>query len=251
MCTDGTGTATNQWLSTTGTGTTWIDQIGSNTASQFGTWPGDNSEWILYGASQTVTQADTTPEDGVIQSITSSGLTGNYTAASLGGYDILSSLNNVVSTTASTYTLDISATETSTGMPRIGETSTLSVTATGGTATTDVVIQPATGWTTVTLAGTLDKTANGFLAELDTDLGVTSAVGDIIYYSNARGESITATGVYTGGTTVAYQSTAFVIQQGGSATTTATSEGGQFYPFGEAPTGTGNTKTGLMIGIGI
>ena len=197
-------------------------------------------QFALRGASAggaTVTQTDDTPEDGVIQTINSTGLTGNYTAASLGGKDILALLNNVVSTTASTYTLDVSATETSIGQPRIGETSTLSVTATGGTATTDVTIGVATGWAKIVLAGTLDKTANGFLDTVDTDLGVTSAVGDIIYYSNARGEAITATGVYTGGSTVAYQSTDFVFQDvtGASATATATSEGGAFFPFGTGP----------------
>jgi len=199
-------------------------------------------------ASASVTQADTTPEDGVQQSVTSTGLTVAYTASTLAGKAI--TFSNSDPTTASTYTLDVSAVEASEGMPRIGETSTLSVTATGGTATTDVVIQPKTGWTAVTLAGTLDKAANGFLATLDSDLGVTSAVGDIIYYSNARGEVITATGVYTGGTTVAFQSTEFVIQQGGSATTTATSEGGAFFPFGEGDTPdqfTFTDQTGLEL----
>jgi len=206
--------------------------------------------------SSSLTQADTTPEDGVLQSFTTTGLSGSITAATLGGYDILSLLSNTDPTTATTYTLDISAIEASQGAPRIGETSTLIITATGGAPTTDVVIQPATDWTTVTLAGTLDKTANGFLATTDTDLGITTAVGDIVYYSNARGESITATGVYTGGSTVAYESSEFIIQQGGSATTTATSEGGAFFPFGTGPvapvltlpTSASITKTGATIG---
>ena len=47
-CTDGTGVATNRWLNTTGTGTVWIDQIGTNDATQVGTWPADNSEWVFY-----------------------------------------------------------------------------------------------------------------------------------------------------------------------------------------------------------
>jgi len=193
--------------------------------------------FAVSAASATVTQADTTPEDGVLQSFTTTGLTGTITAASLGGKDILASLSNTDPTDATTYTLDVSATESSVGQPRIGETSTLSVTATGGTATQDVVIGVATGWAVVTLAGTLDKTANGFLATLDSDLSVTSAVGDIIYYSTARGEVITATGVYTGGTTIAFQSTEFVFQDvtGASATVTALSEGGAFFPFGTGP----------------
>ena len=192
--------------------------------------------------STSITPTDTTPTDGSLQTITASGMTGPVTAASIGGLDILSSLSSTDPSSPITFTVDVSATEASTGMPRIGETSTISfTTATDGAVTTDVTMQPKANWTTVTLAGTLDKTANGFLDALDTDLGVTSAVGDIIYYSNARGEAITATGVYTGGTTVAYQSTEFVFQDvtGASATVAATSEGGQFYPFGETPSGGG------------
>lgn len=190
----------------------------------------------------TVTQADTTPEDGVQQSFTTTGLTGTITAATLGGYDILSLLSDTDPTTATTYTLDISAIEASQGAPRIGQTSTLSITATGGTATTDVVIQPKTGWAEVDLAGTLNKDAGGFLALLDSTLGLTSAVGDIIYYANPNGEVITAAGVYTSDLTTAGQNTPFVIQQGGSATTVSTSEGGAFYPYGEAG-GSGIPKT--------
>ena len=47
-CTDGTGTATNLWNNTTGTGSDWIDQVGSNDATQAGTWPADDSEWVFY-----------------------------------------------------------------------------------------------------------------------------------------------------------------------------------------------------------
>lgn len=196
---------------------------------------------IEAGSGVSITPADTTPTDGALQTITASGMTGPLTAASEGGLDVFSGLSGTDPSVPITFTVDVSATEASTGMPRIGETSTISfTTATDGAVTTDVITQPAANWTTVTLAGTLDKTANGFLATLDADLGLTSAVGDIVYYNNARGEAITATGVYTGGTTVAYQSTEFVIQQGGSATVAATSEGGQFYPFGEAPASSGD-----------
>lgn len=180
----------------------------------------------------TVTQTDATPEDGVQQSFTTSGLTGTITAATLAGKNILSLLSDTDPTTATTYTLDVSATEASTGQPRIGETSTLSITATGGTATQNVVIQPKTGWARVVLAGTLNKDADGFLEALDSALGITSAVGNIIYYDATSSAAITAQGVYTSDLTTAGQSTAFVIQQGGSATTVATSEGGAFYPFG-------------------
>lgn len=186
-------------------------------------------------ATSSVTQADDTPEDGVLQSFTTTGLTGTITAASLGGKSILSLLSNTDPTTATTYTLDISATESSIGQPRIGETSTLSVTATGGTATTDVVIQPKTGWT-ITTGASIDHTANGWAATVEADLSVTLVDGNLAYQSAARGEALTAAFVYTGGTTIAFQSTEFVIQQGGSATTTATSEGGAFFPFGEEET---------------
>ena len=186
------------------------------------------------GGGITVTQADDTPEDGVQQSFTTTGLSDPMTAASLGGKDILSILSDTDPTTATTYTLDISATEASEGQPRIGETSTLSVTAVEGTATTDVIIQPKTGWAVVTLAGTLNKDANGFLATLDSTLGVVSAVGDIIYYDASNNASITAQGVYTSDLTSPGEFTEFVIQQGGSATTVATSEGGAFYPYGQA-----------------
>ena len=205
---------------------------------------------VTVASSTSITPTDTTPDDASLQTITCSGMTGPLTAASEGGLDVFSGLSGTDPSVPITFTVDVSATEASTGMPRIGETSTISfTTATDGAVTTDVTMQPKANWTTVTLAGTLDKTANGFLDALDTDLGVISAVGDIIYYSNARGEAITATGVYTGGTTVAYQSTEFVIQQGGSATVAATSEGGQFYPFGEAPASSGDGPAVKSINI--
>lgn len=245
------GASCNSWSSTravsSGSQTMGWD-TGSNT---------QRTSHIVFGieeaaASQTVTQADTTPEDGVLQSFTTTGLTGTITAASLSGKDILSDLSNTDPTTATTYTVDVSAVETSEGMPRIGETSTLSVTATGGAPTTNVTIQPATGWAVVTLAGTLDKTTDGFLDTLDTDLGLTSAVGDIIYYDASDNAVISATGVYTSDLTEAGENTEFVIQQGGSATTTATSEGAAFYPYGEAG-GTGvpqaSRQTAQKLGI--
>ena len=47
-CTDGTGVATNRWENTTGTGAVLVDQIGTNDATQAGTWPADDSEWVFY-----------------------------------------------------------------------------------------------------------------------------------------------------------------------------------------------------------
>lgn len=47
-CTDGTGTATNRWENTTGTGSTWEDSIGSNDAPLSATFPNDNSQWVFF-----------------------------------------------------------------------------------------------------------------------------------------------------------------------------------------------------------
>lgn len=229
-------------------------------SSKTGTGATDDMSWAVstqdYGsiavvldssaAALTVTQTDTTPEDGVQQTLTTSGLTGTPTGTLAGKALTLSgTLPNL------TYTLDVSAVEASEGMPRIGETSTVAITGNEGTATTDVVIQPKTGWTRTVLAGTLDKSANGFLATLDAQLGVTSAVGDIIYFDASSNAAITATGVYTSDLASAGQKTDFVIQQGGSATTTATSEGGSFYPYGLGGSASKSTGISMAIRIGL
>lgn len=180
-----------------------------------------------------VTQADDTPEDGVQQSFTTTGLSGTITAASLGGVDILPLLSDTDPTTATTYTYNISATEASTGTARINETSTLSVTATGGSPTQDVTIGPITGWGQVTLI-TPDKTANGLIATLEADLGITISAGDSIYWDTANNASVNNQGVYTSDLTSPGQFTELVVIQGGTPTTVATSEGAAFYPYGES-----------------
>jgi hypothetical protein len=207
------------------------------------------SVFSYTGGGATVTQTDTTPEDGVLQTFNTSGVTGPITAASLGGKDILSLLSSTDPTIAITYTLDVSATESSIGMPRIGKDSTLSITtATDGAVTqAGIVIGVKTGWAVNDLAATLVKGVDDYLTLADSTLGITTAIGNQNYYKILYGESITPQGVYTGGTLVAYQFTDFVIQQGGSATTTATSEGGAFYPFGEAPSGGGGNNTSMGI----
>jgi hypothetical protein len=194
---------------------------------------------VAGAAGVSVTQADTTPEDGVQQSFTTANMTGPISAASLGGKDILALLSDTDPTTATTYVLDVSAVIGIEGMPRIGDTSTLSVTGGEAPATQDVVIGPASGWAFTKLAGTLDKTAGGFLALMEAAMGVTIVVGDIIYYNNGRGEIVSATGVYTGGSTIPYEGTSFLLQQGGSATSTATTQDGIFYPFGKDASGNG------------
>lgn len=42
------GALTNHYLNTTGTGSVWIDQVSGNNATQTGTWPVDDSEWVFY-----------------------------------------------------------------------------------------------------------------------------------------------------------------------------------------------------------
>ena len=73
-CTDGTGAATNRWLNTTGTGSVWVDQIGGNDATQEGTWPSDDSEWVFYeeGADYTIRKGSTVT---VSHTLTAAGLT--------------------------------------------------------------------------------------------------------------------------------------------------------------------------------
>jgi len=188
---------------------------------------------VHSSASGTVTQADTTPEDGTIQSFTTSGMTGPITAATLSGFDILSLLSDTDPTTATTYTLDISAIGASQGAPRIGETSTLSITtATDGAVTTDVTIQPKTGWF-VTTGTSIDTTANGFGATVQTDFGITLADGNLCYMSQADNEALTSAWIYTSDLLLIDEFSDFVIQQGGTATTVSTSEGGAFFPFGQ------------------
>ena len=80
MCTDGTAVATNRWENTTGTGTTWIDQIGTNNASQVGTWPADDSEWVLIGPA-----VDYTIRKGSTATITHTLTAAGLTSATLNG----------------------------------------------------------------------------------------------------------------------------------------------------------------------
>lgn len=191
------------------------------------------------GSSATITPTDVTPNDGDLQTITPAGMTGPITAASISGLDILADLSSTDPSSPITFTVDVSAlatSETSSGFPRIGQTSTISfTTATDGAVTTDITMQPKTGWAVEDLAATLVKGVNDYLTLVDAENSITTAIGNQNYYKQLYGESITPQGVYTGGTLVAYQYTEYVIQQGGSATTTATSYGEKFYPFGTGP----------------
>lgn len=54
------GSLTHEYRNTTGTGTSWIDQISSNNAEQFGSWPTDDSEWVFYSSGAITADIDFT-----------------------------------------------------------------------------------------------------------------------------------------------------------------------------------------------
>lgn len=206
--------------------------------------------------STSITPTDATPNDGDVQTITCAGMTGPITAATIAGKDILADLSGTDPSVPITFTTDVAAlaaSATDGNFPRIGQTSTISfTTATDGAVTTDVTIQPKTGWAVVDLAATLVKGVDDLLALIDAKHSITTAIGNQLYYSQAYGESITAQGVYTGGTLLPYQFTEYVIQQGGGSTTVAASYGERFYPFGESGGNSPSLKSApLSISIGI
>jgi hypothetical protein len=204
---------------------------------------------------------DVTPNDGDTQTLTCAGMTGDLTAASISGKDILADLSSIDTEGAPiTFTIDVAALAPLSdlqdgsnieGMPRIGQASTISfTTVVDGAVTTSVTMQPKTGWDVDDLAATLVKGVNGYLDNVDSENSITTAIGNQNYYKQLYGESITPQGVYTGGTLVAFQYTEYVMQQGGSATTTATSYGEKFYPFEAGGGGTGlgfNNLTGNAL----
>lgn len=210
-----------------------------------------------YSAATSITPNTTTPLDGSLLTITPTGMTGTIISATIAGKDVLSALSSTDPTAPFDIQLeDISAGEVSSAGSRIGQLSTVSIeTAADGVVSVDITTQPKTGWTVVDLAATLIKTTTdgvkSILLALDDDLGITTAIGNQLYYQTDKGESITAQGLGTYGTIVPYEFMEFVIQQGGSATTVATSYPGAFYPFGAGtlpPEVTGKTNTKLGIG---
>lgn len=213
---------------------------------------GDRTTHLIFGieagaTGASITPSTTTPLDGALLTITPAGMTGPITAATMSGLDILSLLSSTDPSSPITFTVDVSSIEVSASMPRIGQLSTISfTTATDGAVTTDVTLQPKADWTVVDLAATLIKTTTdgvkSILLAADDDLGITTAIGNQLYYQTDKGESITAQGLGTYGTIVPYEFMEFVIQQGGSATTVATSYPGAFYPFGTG-SGGGVPKT--------
>ena len=208
ICNDGTGVATHRWINETGTGSTWNDEISGNTATQFGTWPVDDSEWIEYGDTTSITQTDDTPEDGAIQTVTITGVTeGEITEAALGGFDILDRISQTDPTLPFTYVVDVT---TLTGdAPPIGVEIDLVVTANGVELTTQVTIQPkpsrlarVLSSTNSTVGGLLDRISDDPTSnKLTTGLGLDLVVGDIIYLDNADSTAVAADGAITSNST--------------------------------------------------
>lgn len=196
------------------------------------------------GSSTSITQTDTTPEDGAQQTVTCANMTGPITAATLGGYDIISLLSGTDPASPITYTLDISALAegTNASLPRLGVSLDLVfTTATDGAVTqSGIVIQSKTGWALVELEDTINKDANGLIATIEADTGLTVTNADALYYETANNASITVNGVYTSDLTTAGQSTKIILQDGGTSPATSYSDG--FYPYGEAGGG-GDTTT--------
>lgn len=50
------GSKTGDYTNTTGSGTTLVNSIGGAVATQAGTWPSDNSEWVFYSSGGGTTQ---------------------------------------------------------------------------------------------------------------------------------------------------------------------------------------------------
>lgn len=198
-----------------------------------------------YAASTSIAQTDTTPEDGVQQTVTCTGMTGPITAATLGGYDILSLLSGTDPASPITYTLDISALAegTNASLPRLGVSLDLVfTTATDGAVTqSGIVIQPKTGWALVELEDTINKDANGLGATIEADTGITITNVDAVYHETANNASITVNLVYTSDLTTAGQSTKIILQDGGTSPATSYSDG--FYPYGESGGGSNVPKT--------
>lgn len=208
-------------------------------------------------AAKSVTPATATPLDGAVQTFTFTGVTGPITAATYAGVDVFAGLSGTNPSAPISLTVDVSLIETATGAPRIGKLSTVSfTTAADGAITTDVTLQPKTGWAVVNLAATLIKTTTtvppdaiagikSILLSIDDTLGITTAIGNQLYFKQLYGETCTPQGLYNGGTLLPYQFTEVIIQQGGSSTTVATSYPGAFYPFGTGavpPTPDSNRK---------
>lgn len=177
-------------------------------------------EFKVTAPSTSITQTDDTPEDGAVQTINSTGLTAAYTAFSVGGKDYLSALSNTDPTTASTYTSNVFDGVAEATGPLIDKVTavTISATATGGTATTNVTIQPPAGLDVTKLAGTLNLLDGGIKKAIEDNSAKTVVADNLIYFQTADNTAIAADG------TITSDADSFEIQlgQGGSATTVTT-----------------------------
>lgn len=229
-----------------------------------------NANWIysvdepVLTPTTSITPSTTTPLDGALLTITPTGMTGAIISATIAGKDKLADLSSTDSTAPFNIQLDdIAAGEVSSTGSRIGQLATISIeTAVDGVVSVGVSIMPKAGWAVVNLAATLIKTETtvppdaiagikSILLSIDDTLGITTAIGNQLYFKQLYGETCTPQGLYDGGTLLPYQFTEVIIQQGGSATTVATSYPGAFYPFGTGtipPEVTGKTNTKLGIG---
>ena len=167
----------------------------------------------LAAATASITQTDTTPEDGVQQTVTCANMTGPITAATLGGVSILSDLSGTDPSVAITYTYDASALTESALASRLGEVTLSFSTVADGEVSTTVTRQPKTGWAVSTLAS-VNLDAGGLGAKLESEYSKTLAITDQIYYGSASTTTITDACVLT----TDEESFDLILIQGGSST---------------------------------
>ena len=191
----------------------------------------DSVETSVEGGGTSVAQTDDTPEDGVEQTVTCTGMTGPITSVTLGGVAVTPSSTDPSSPFTYTYNISAQAIETNQPQPRLGIPVDLVVTtATDGAVSTSVTIQTKTGWALTEFADPLDKVANGYAATIETAESITITSADASYYDTASTASIATDTIYTSGLTLPGEFTKSILQVGG--TSPATSYSDNFYPYG-------------------
>lgn len=172
------------------------------------------STLFIDGATGPEITSSTNPSvDGVQSTISTSGLTGTASATIAGKTIALSGAFPTL-----TYTLALNSVSEATTNPRFDTDQTLNVVGDEGNDDYTIQINVASGWGVTELAGTLDKSAGSLLLNMDTSLGVTTAVTDQIYFDATGTTAITAAGSLTTDQT----SVQMYLIQGGTATTPAT-----------------------------
>jgi len=192
---------------------------------------------VSVPASTSITQTDDTPEDGVEQTVTCTGMTGPITSVTLGGVAVTPSSTDPSS--PFTYTHDISAQtiETNQAQPRIGiPVDLVATTATDGAVSTRVTIGPKTGWALTELEDVLNKDAQGLLETLEDSEGITVTNTDAVYYDTSDNANVTVNGVRTSDLTLPGQFSKTILQVG--ATSPALTYSDNYYPYGESGGGT-------------